>query len=392
MKIYSVMSNFNRVGHFLVILSACSTCGFGLQAAESTPADQVTSQRIFEQPILWVGEQPPSDAESLELLGALDASGTNRMARRVERLEQFIADNPSSAWTPSLRANVAVHYRFIGRYSRALAHWEEAWNATRQFESGSGRRVADYVLANWSSLLSSLGRLDKLKALHAATAGRLLCDLEWERRFSASRQNLSTMQVDPGVSYKCGTLALINVGHALGIDFDLNALKDLPSPATGFSLAQLVDLANFHKLDLVPARRSSGIDLVVPSIIHWQQDHYAAIMDCKDGLYRVADPTFGTTKWLTLEVINEEASGYFLVPRQKKPAGWSTPTTEEMKQIFGKGWAGGPPPPPPPPCDATQTSPDSCPKCKPGGPSGPPSGPPGGPPGPGRPGGPGGCG
>jgi ABC-type bacteriocin/lantibiotic exporter with double-glycine peptidase domain len=53
---------------------------------------------------------------------------------------------------------------------------------------------------------------------------------------------------------------------------------------------------------LVPVARNSGDELVVPSVIHFRQDHYAAIIAKKGDSYEVVDPTFGNRKWLTTSV------------------------------------------------------------------------------------------
>jgi len=380
---------------FVQILMVSAFCTLSLSAhadPRSGLADEISRRRIFPQPLLSIGDEPPSQAESLALSAALEIGKTNRVVQRIQQLEQFIAANPDSAWVPSIRANLAVYYRSTGRYSRALAHWEEAWSRTKNFTSGDGRKVADFVLASWSGLLSSLGRVDKLRELSAANGSRVLSDLELEKLFSASRRNLSKMESQPGVAYKCGTFALLNVGRAMDAVFDKDALKDLPSPETGFSLAHLVELAQMNRIDLVPGRRTSGTDLVVPSVVHFRQNHYAAILEVRDGLYRVVDPTFGQRKWLEPDAINEEASGYFLVPQKQKPRAWVTPTAEEMQQVFGKGIDGEAPYPSQPPCDAPPFASDTCPICKPGGPPPKPPGSPGTPGTPGPPVGPGGGG
>ena len=41
-----------------------------------------------------------------------------------------------------------------------------------------------------------------------------------------------------------------------------------------------------------------------------------------EGRYLVADPINRTEKWMEAEVINAEASGYFIVHRSNLPAGW----------------------------------------------------------------------
>src|SRR5207249_302039 len=77
------------------------------------------------------------------------------------------------------------------------------------------------------------------------------------------------------------------------------------------------------------------------SIIHWKQNHYAAILEEKNGRYLVVDPTFGKPRWIKLADIQEEASGAFIVAKGSLPKSWRLLTTSETDQIFGQGFATG---------------------------------------------------
>src|SRR5262249_37314379 len=146
-------------------------------------------------------------------------------------------------------------------------------------------------------------------------------------RFLSAKNNYSLMQVHPEIAYRCGTLALKAVGQALqATNTALEFLVDVASGTNGISLATLIDLSQQQGLGLVAAHRPEGNDLVVPSLVHWAQNHYAAILQQVDtNTYVVADPTFGEhPMWLSGDAINEEASGAFLVPAGLVPAGWTT--------------------------------------------------------------------
>src|SRR5438552_15467258 len=79
-----------------------------ISAAQPTAiSDQISRQRIFVEPILWVGDQPPAEAESAALSRALEAGKNNRTTQRILQLEEFVGSNPDSAWTPSVCANLA---------------------------------------------------------------------------------------------------------------------------------------------------------------------------------------------------------------------------------------------------------------------------------------------
>jgi ABC-type bacteriocin/lantibiotic exporter with double-glycine peptidase domain len=80
----------------------------------------------------------------------------------------------------------------------------------------------------------------------------------------------------------------------------------------------------------------------VPSIINWKLNHYAAIVEERQGRYRIQDPTFGSgDMWVTQAAIDAESSGYFLVPNQVKTpsatAAWRDATEQEASSIYGMG-------------------------------------------------------
>ena len=117
----------------------------------------------------------------------------------------------------------------------------------------------------------------------------------------------------------------------------LEGLVEIPSPVDGFSLAALADLTKEYGLGLVAVRRTQGQDLIVPSVIHWRQNHYAAILQRQDGNYLVNDPTFGKPRWMQADAINEEASGCFLIPATQRTSNWQPLGTGELAAVHGKG-------------------------------------------------------
>jgi tetratricopeptide (TPR) repeat protein len=132
------------------------------RAADGDVIDRITSAPAFLQRILWTGAQAPPVTESDALWSALEQMRDAGPQAGFAALDAFVARHPNSAWTPSVRANLAYMYREHGRYTPALEHWEQAWAATRHHKTGDGKAVADYALAHWTRLLASLGRAWKL--------------------------------------------------------------------------------------------------------------------------------------------------------------------------------------------------------------------------------------
>ena len=172
--------------------------------------------------------------------------------------------------------------------------------------SGGGKRVADFTLAHWTRLLASLGRRETLAGLFAETYDRVLDGGPLQEIFFATQEGYKTMVSDPGISYRCGSLAVLNVGRSLGKpEVDLRVVIEARSSENGFSVGDLLGLCAQAGLPLVAAQRPAGDEsLVIPSVIHWRQNHYAAVLDAKGDYVRVKDPTFGHPRWLHTKVVN----------------------------------------------------------------------------------------
>jgi len=226
-------------------------------------AQKLSEAHLFLQPLVWVGTTAPDTNESFELYAATGLDPEHKPADRVSSMEAYVNGHPNSPWTPSLRANLAAYFRTQGRYGIALDYWQKAWDATKDSTDPKSRKVADYTLAYWSDLLSSLGRIEKLQELIKAVDGRQLSNAEFQRQFDVARQSAAIMNFQPGKSFRCGSVALFHVARALGAKTDFSSLADLDSPATGFSLAQLMELSGQYHLGLKAVKRTKGTELVV---------------------------------------------------------------------------------------------------------------------------------
>ena len=289
----------------------------------------------FREGLIWIGPAEPSEVESASLWNIVtnlnDPSWTSAV-------EGFLANYPASPWAASLSHDYASFCRRTGRITKALAYWESGWALTANHRDDSALRVGGMILANWTELLSSLGRVDKLAELTKAGKQWPFVNAQDHEKFQGAQQSYLLMRKHPGIAFRCGTLALKAVGQSLQpANVTLADLVHVPSATNGFSVADLLTLARKHGLALMAVRRSGETNLVVPSVIHWQQNHYAAILNQTNGMYLVQDPTFSSPMWLSLDVINEEASGVFLVPSTSVPDGWTQLDKSEAESIRGMG-------------------------------------------------------
>jgi RHS repeat-associated protein len=315
-----------------------------VNAAVSDPdlAARISGTPVLYQQLMWVGSTAPGKAENQALLTVVTNMTAHGVAQGLPAMEWFLASHPNSPWVPSLHANLARYYREHGRYTLALRYWESAWDATHEATEGPAKQVADFTFAYWTSLLASLGRMDTLTALFQETRGRVFGGGALQQVVNGTKEGYQTMLTRPDICFKCGTFALSHVAKVLkGSGFDTREIELIPSPTTGFSMTKLVEVAESSRLGLVAADCEGDKTLVVPSVVHWRQDHYAAIIELKEGRYKVVDPTFGQPRWLTASDINEEASGQFLVPKDKLPKDWDLLAGTDTDRIFGRGFAFG---------------------------------------------------
>ncbi|HEV2211014.1 MAG TPA: RHS repeat-associated core domain-containing protein [Verrucomicrobiae bacterium] len=305
-------------------------------------AARIAGSVLLYQAPIWTGQKAPPAAESEQLWAQLEQLRQHTAEPNLEGLERFVTDHPDSTWRPSIEANLGRYDYEHGLYTRALNHWQSAWNATHLASDGAAKHIADFTFAYWTRLLASLGREDTLRELFRATQGRVFDRGPLQQIVNSTKEGYEMMLSQPGECFKCGTYALANVGKELkGTSFRTRPILDVPSPVAGFSMSRILELASASGLDLVAARWSADKQPIVPSIIHWKQDHYAAILNKRGDMYLVADPTFGRQRWLGATDIAEEATGEFIVPKDKLPADWQLLTAAETTKIYGRGFAGG---------------------------------------------------
>ena len=171
---------------------------FRVSGEEPSLASQLKGALVFTTPIIWVGNVEPPKSDSDALRDAITNFGYG-VKQGINALESFVARNPESPWTPSLRVHLAEHYRENGRYTLALSHWETAWLLTKDSEGRNSRDIASRAVAGWTRLLGSLGRKDQQAELFNE-ASRLGLDKGRRKFFSV---NSSSIKQRAGFGIPC---------------------------------------------------------------------------------------------------------------------------------------------------------------------------------------------
>jgi hypothetical protein len=192
-----------------------STQGVGQTPGNRLPT--IRGGRVFERSLEAVGESPAGAQEASLLRVAISSANRNNLEQVVAALEAFTAENPTSIWTPSLRASLGRHHCVAGARTKALAQWERAWEDTRQYTTGAGKRVADYTLVYWTRLLAELGRLDELQVIFAEAEGRRLGSGPLTQEYLRTKETYGVLRRSPEAAYRCGWLVL-NTYQARGVN------------------------------------------------------------------------------------------------------------------------------------------------------------------------------
>ena len=262
---------------------------------------------------------------------------TARVNAQIAAVDDYIAKYPSAPEVPVLHSGMGAFFRSTGHFSRALEHWNLAFTLAKDRQDDRGRDAADRALASQARLLASLGRLEDLLILIEANKDRRMINPDAGATWLKTLDATVHMKRSPGSAYKCGVYALANVAQQLtGRAF--KTIAALGSPETGFSLSSLEEFARKEGIPVRAAARIMGEEIPVPSVVHWSQNHYAAILNRQGDYYTVVDPTFGAAQYLSAEAINEESSGYFLVPQDQLLPAFRWVDTAESSQVFGKGF------------------------------------------------------
>jgi RHS repeat-associated protein len=345
--------------------------GASLAFPAGLTAEDIFRARIFDEPLVPMGAEPTAE-ENAGFAAALVNYAACGGSDDFSPLTAFLGAHPGSAWNGALLTNLGLVYYRRGYYSRALQAWEDASAIAKTVTDPAQKPLADRAIGELAYMLAKVGRMSELAALLDSIEDRGFCGPATEK-IAGARAGLAEMQARPGVSFRCGPLALHRIMLAVHPEDPRTGLiAASESTRRGFSLHQVEQLSRRLGLHYQMAFREPGADLIVPSVVHFTVDHFAAVIRREGDRYLLEDPTFKNDAWVTQTALDAEASGYFLVPPGELPAGWRTVEPAEADSVWGRGNVPNPPDPPGP-CDPST---DSCNPC-PGGSSD--SGPDGGP-------------
>ena len=301
-----------------------------------TPSDEeIFHAHVFAEPLVADGRTTPQ--ENKVLAAALTSFLHRQSNDDVSPLVSFLNEFPSSPWRVSLLTDLGIVYRKTGHFSKALSVWEEAWSLGKNSTAQNAKLMADRAVAELAELNARVGRFERLLPLFEEIKGRQFYGPAAEK-IDGAKRGVFMMQNRPEKCFRCGPLALsrIRLAQNLSDPFDFK-IADSRSTTNGTSLIQVRDLAHDLGMNYQMARRATGTKVILPAVVHWKVGHFAALVRAENGRFLVQDPTFTDDIWVSQRTLDEEASGYFLVPSGRLPSGWQTVEDAEGAKVWGKG-------------------------------------------------------
>jgi hypothetical protein len=293
----------------------------------------------FTEPLVPTARSSPEENRAL-------AQAIGDFATRSDRaddsiLQRFLSSYPNSPWRAALLLNLGLMYRQTGYFSRALDAWEQAWELSKGAEDLRAHNLGDRVISELAELNSRLGRQDEMRKLFKEADNRTLHG-STEDQLKGAKRGLWFMENEPGRSFKCGPLALSRILASEHSPLCASPLiQEMQSTDRGTSLEQVWQLAQKLGMKYTPAKRQLGARFIVPSVVHWKVGHFGALVAVThEGQYVIQDPTFGSETRISPHALEQESSGYFLVPidqLERDSSGWKSVDAEEAGRVWGKG-------------------------------------------------------
>jgi RHS repeat-associated protein len=315
-----------------------TTAGFQTESLSDLPTDEeIFRARLLTEP--FVPTAPSANqADNSALIQAMRSYRANPAS--LSSFEAFVAQHPTSRWAATVELNLGLGYQQTCHFTKAFASFEQALTTASTIKTPAGSALADHAAAQLYRLNARVGRVDALLALNQATRETIFTGTDNEM-VSGAEAGLWTMQKHPEAAFLCGPAALEKIAQ---VEFPTSSIpiciRDAKSTPQGFSLLNVWRLSEQAGLNLQIVKREPGSALVTPSVVHWKVGHFAAVLANNLGVLRIEDTTFGGSNahlTATLSTLDEEGTGYMLIPKGPLLPGYRSVSETEAGAVFGKG-------------------------------------------------------
>lgn len=287
-----------------------------------------------------VATAPTSEAEDLALAQALDKYQHREKPDDYTKITDFLATYPTSGWKSALLTNLGIYYLHDGYFSQATEAWQTAWREGKAATDARARALVDRAVGELAHLYASMGRVEELASLFDEIGNRPITGSATEH-IQYAREVLHLVGKDPRHLFICGPLALKSLMLSQGASVervDFLQWYHAKGPQ-GTSLDEVAHLAEQAKFSYRIVFRKPGQPVPQSAIVHWKIGHFSAIVGTANGRFHVRDAVIaGGDLWVTPAALDQEASGYFLVPAATLiDKSWRPVDEQEARTVWGRG-------------------------------------------------------
>jgi hypothetical protein len=258
----------------------------------------------------------------------------------------FLMRYPGTPWRACLLTNLASIEARSHAYAGALDMWQQAWTLAKGDTRATATAVADTAVAEWLTLASSFGLVERVAERVADLRNRPIAGRAGAK-VARAREILGLLERERSRAVLCAAEALMALLAATGRSDLPAAVASYRAGASGTSLVELRTLAAGVGVPLRIVQRTSAAALPVPAIVHFRIGHYATVVARDGDRYQIDDRGRETTYWVTRDTLLNESSGYVLVPESHQMSDdWRDVADEEASTVYG--WSFNCPPGSPP--------------------------------------------
>ena len=300
--------------------------------------EQLKRSEVLAMPFFQHGESTMEERKDLGILitSYARSSDLSDIGPILKHCEQY----PGSPYGSWLKASAGKAAYWFGAFSKGERLLGEAYGALEQHKKANNA-FGNLVGSELAFLQARMGKpAEDRRSLLNKLNSRDMVNVRSHRLRKMANGALDVPE-ERGHAALCGIRAIYKLGKKLKADPDqLEPLLIFDSSRTdgrGLSLDQLEKLAVDCRINYRKAFRSEGAKLTSPSIVHLKRGHYGILIPTETGRHIFDDLTVGGRLEISDKTLQEESSGYYLVPESEPLSEWLPVSAATGRTVFGSG-------------------------------------------------------